>query len=150
MCWCRCPEIGTSSIDLAQMSRFYLKTETKSSLRCVVKKKIGRWIMSRNIIFVFVLATLSGVRSRDGAVGISTGNGLDDRGVGVRVPVGSRIFSSPCRPDWLWGQPNLLMGTGGSFPIRLHGAVLNSLCTGTNLPLSYLSQECVSTADVSQ
>jgi hypothetical protein len=26
---------------------------------------------------------------------------LDDRGAGVRVPVGSRIFSSPDRPDLL-------------------------------------------------
>jgi hypothetical protein len=41
--------------------------------------------------------------SRGSAVGIATGYGLDDRGVGVRVPVGSRIFSSPRRPDRLWG-----------------------------------------------
>jgi hypothetical protein len=41
-------------------------------------------------------------------VGIATSYGLDDRGVGVRVPVGSRIFTSPNRPDWLWGPPNLL------------------------------------------
>jgi uncharacterized membrane protein YdcZ (DUF606 family) len=33
--------------------------------------------------------------------GIVTSYGLDDRGVGVRVPVGSRIFTSPNRPDWL-------------------------------------------------
>jgi hypothetical protein len=39
--------------------------------------------------------------SRDSAVGIATSYGLDDRGVGVRVPVGSRIFSSPDRPDQL-------------------------------------------------
>jgi hypothetical protein len=32
--------------------------------------------------------------SRDSAVGIATGYGLDDREVGVRVPVGSRIFST--------------------------------------------------------
>jgi hypothetical protein len=44
-------------------------------------------------------------RSRDSVVGIATGYGLDDRGVGVRVPV---IFSSPSRPDRLWGPPNLL------------------------------------------
>jgi hypothetical protein len=36
------------------------------------------------------------------------GYGLDDRGVGVRVPVVSRNFTSPCRPDLLWGSPNLL------------------------------------------
>jgi hypothetical protein len=32
-------------------------------------------------------------RGRDSSVGIATGYGLDDRVVGVRVPVGSRIFS---------------------------------------------------------
>jgi hypothetical protein len=46
--------------------------------------------------------------SRDSSVGIATGYGLADRGVGVRVPVGSRIFSSPRRTDRLWGQPNFL------------------------------------------
>jgi hypothetical protein len=33
------------------------------------------------------------------------------------VPVGSRIFTSPLRPDQFWSPPNLLpMGTGYSFP----------------------------------
>jgi hypothetical protein len=41
-------------------------------------------------------------------VGIATGYGLNDRGVGVRVPVVSRIFSSPRRPDRIWGPPNLV------------------------------------------
>jgi hypothetical protein len=40
-------------------------------------------------------------RSRDSVVGIASSYGLDGRGVGVRVPVGSRIFSSPNRPDRL-------------------------------------------------
>jgi hypothetical protein len=31
--------------------------------------------------------------------------GLEDGGVGVRIPVRSRIFSSPRRPDRLWGTP---------------------------------------------
>jgi hypothetical protein len=45
---------------------------------------------------------------RGSVVGIATGYGLDNRGIGVRVPIGSRIFSSPHLPDWLWGPPNLL------------------------------------------
>jgi hypothetical protein len=40
---------------------------------------------------------------RDSIVGIATGYGLDDRGVGIRVPVESRIFSTLRRPDQLWG-----------------------------------------------
>jgi hypothetical protein len=47
-------------------------------------------------------------RSQDKVVGIATGYGLDDRVVGVRVPVGQKIFSSPRRPDRLWGPPILL------------------------------------------
>jgi hypothetical protein len=43
--------------------------------------------------------------SRNSVVCIATGYGLDDRGVGVRVPVELRIFSSPRRPDRLWGPP---------------------------------------------
>jgi hypothetical protein len=55
--------------------------------------------------------------SRDSAVGIATRYRLDDRGVGVQVPVRSRIFSSPRRPDQLWSPPSLLSnGTGGYFP----------------------------------
>jgi hypothetical protein len=47
-------------------------------------------------------------RSRDSVVGMATGYGLDDRGIRVLVPVGSRIFTSPSRPNRLWGPPNLL------------------------------------------
>jgi hypothetical protein len=47
-------------------------------------------------------------RSRDSVVGIATSYRLDDWGIGVRVPVGSGIFSPPRRPDRLWGPPNLL------------------------------------------
>jgi hypothetical protein len=46
-----------------------------------------------------------------------TGYGLDDRGVGVRVPVGSRIFSSPRGPDRLWGPlTSYPMDTGALSP----------------------------------
>jgi hypothetical protein len=39
--------------------------------------------------------------SQSSVVGIATGYGIDDCGVGVRVPAGSRMFSSPRRPDRL-------------------------------------------------
>jgi hypothetical protein len=62
----------------------------------------GFWV-NDNELFVSYMAL-----NWDSVVGIATGYGLDDRGVGVRVPVGSRIFSSPRRPDGLWGPPSLL------------------------------------------
>jgi hypothetical protein len=47
-------------------------------------------------------------RSRYSSVGIANSYWLEDRGVGVRLPVGSKIFSSSRLPDRLWGQPELL------------------------------------------
>jgi hypothetical protein len=46
--------------------------------------------------------------SRDGAIGTVTGYGLDDWRVRVWVLWRSRIFSSPCCADWIWGPPSLL------------------------------------------
>jgi hypothetical protein len=37
-----------------------------------------------------------------------TGYGVDDLGVGFRVPLGPRIFTSPRHPDRFWGPPSLL------------------------------------------
>jgi hypothetical protein len=62
------------------------------------------YFLYSKIFFLYVLLR----KSRDSSVGIATSYGLDDRGVEVRVPVGSRIFSSPSSPDRLWGPLNLL------------------------------------------
>jgi hypothetical protein len=48
------------------------------------------------------------MESRDSVVSIATDYGLDYIEVRVRVPVGSRMFSSPRRRDRLGGPPNLL------------------------------------------
>jgi hypothetical protein len=61
-------------------------------------------VMSRNKCFVFQIifdTVTDSTGSQDSVVGIATSYGLDDRGVGVRVPVGSRIFTYPNRPDRL-------------------------------------------------
>jgi hypothetical protein len=46
--------------------------------------------------------------SRESAVGIATGYGLDDLGARIRAPVGSRIFSSTGCPVRLVGHLVLL------------------------------------------
>jgi hypothetical protein len=53
---------------------------------------------------------------------MATGYGLDDRGIRVRVPEGSRMLTSTYRPGHLWRplsqwiQWSNPMGNGGSFP----------------------------------
>jgi hypothetical protein len=69
-----------------------------------------------NLIFLYNYV-MQHIRSRDGAVGIATGYGLDDRGIGVRILVGIKVS----RPDRFWGPPSLLsndcpMTTGGFCP----------------------------------
>jgi hypothetical protein len=60
--------------------------------------------------------TALALKSWNNAVGIATGYGLDEGRVGVRVPVRSRIFSSPRRPDRSGvHRTSYSMGTGGSF-----------------------------------
>jgi hypothetical protein len=63
------------------------------------------WIKFSPLLFYFLY--LRDV-SWGSAVGIATAYRLDDQGVGVEVPEGSRIFSSPHCPDRLWGSPSLL------------------------------------------
>jgi hypothetical protein len=46
---------------------------------------------------------------------ITTGYGLDDRGVVVHFPIRSRIFTSPYHPDQLWCPPSLLSNGYGYY-----------------------------------
>jgi hypothetical protein len=59
-------------------------------------------------------------RSRGSVVGTATGYGMDDRGIGVRVPVEAIILSSPRRLDRIWGPPSLLSNglPGVKRPVR--------------------------------
>jgi hypothetical protein len=53
-------------------------------------------------------------------VAIATGYGLDDREVGVGVPVGSSIFPPPRRPNRLWSPLSLLSnGNRGALSSRV-------------------------------
>jgi hypothetical protein len=45
---------------------------------------------------------------RDSAVSIAAGYGLEGRGGRSSSSGGVKNFSSPRRPDWLWGPPSLL------------------------------------------
>jgi hypothetical protein len=68
------------------------------------------------LLFTVIANANIAIGSQDSAVGTATGYGLDGRGVGVRILAGSRIFSSPRRPDQFWGSPGLSNGYRGRFP----------------------------------
>jgi hypothetical protein len=64
---------------------YYRPAKKDISVVLVLKKAYENW----NILSSYYRK----VRNEDSVVGIVTGYGLDDRGIGVRVPVGSRFFS---------------------------------------------------------
>jgi hypothetical protein len=64
-----------------------------------------------------------------------------DLGVGVRVSVRSRFFSSPRRPDLFWGPPSLLFNSNrGIFPSRLSGRDLKLILCLQLLPRSRIRE----------
>jgi hypothetical protein len=71
---------------------------------------------SKRIIHLILRVLLNIQLSQDSIVSIATCYGLDDRGVRVRVPVGSRIFSSPIVQTRSGVHPiSYTMDTGGYF-----------------------------------
>jgi hypothetical protein len=66
--------------------------------------------------FFFLLLTALVAGSRASVVGIAAGYGLDNGGVGVRVPVESRIFSPPRRLDRRPTQPPIQWVPGALSP----------------------------------
>jgi hypothetical protein len=88
----------------------------------ISKKKVQCSLPIFHNANLFAICT-STAKSRSSAVGIASAYGLADRGVGVRVPVGSRIFTSPYRPEVrvrFPALPNFLRsngtGTGSTQP----------------------------------
>jgi hypothetical protein len=57
------------------------------------------------VVTVIIFGGLFYDKSWDSAVGIATGYGLNDGGVGVRVPIGSRIFPTSSSPALGHTQP---------------------------------------------
>jgi hypothetical protein len=116
MAYCETESSATLKSDpLFNLATILLNSEQDSSFGTVTRLRTWpvRLPVSRKY---FLFATVQ-TESRDGVVGIATGYWLDDWWVGARVPIGSRIFSSPSRPDRLWGPSNLLYnGYRGLFP----------------------------------
>jgi hypothetical protein len=65
---------------------------------------------------LFLVIIIEREGSRDSAVGIATGYGLDDRGIGVLVPLGSRIVFTSSSPALGPTQSPIQWVPGGSFP----------------------------------
>jgi hypothetical protein len=99
------PNSSLRFMSLWYILRFNQHIQYKISNGCMIDGLEGIW--KESTVKTYIFYALPGW-IRDSVVGIANSNGLDDRGVGVRIPVGSRILSSPDRPDRLWDPPNLL------------------------------------------
>jgi hypothetical protein len=82
------------------ITHFVKRNNSVISLRESQATSLARATFNRCIVTPLLLLFVY-VQS---VIGIATSYGLDDWGR-VQVPVGSRIFSSPDRPDRLWGPP---------------------------------------------
>jgi hypothetical protein len=76
----------------------WVSLRVKRILSVAVLFNMGKPVLFESHSYVYeVIFSFYG--SRDSSVGIATGYVLNGRGVGVRVTVGPRIFSSSRRPD---------------------------------------------------
>jgi hypothetical protein len=95
----RCPSFSDI---IAFMDKYYNKSDTLYLLHCMYKC----FCLIMEIIFWCLYVVC--MASRDSAVGIATGYGLDCRRVGVQVLVRTRMFSFSRRPDRPCGPLSLL------------------------------------------
>jgi hypothetical protein len=88
---------------------------------------VGQWWITSSVFGRYLIYFVASTMCEPGSVfGIVSGYGLGNQEVRIRVPVGSRIFSSPHCPDRLWGVPRLLSnGYQGLFPRGYSGWSVN-------------------------
>jgi hypothetical protein len=82
-----------------ELTNQFVTTETNKTAEIIVK--ILENLLGRGHTVWMDNFYNSSNLARDSVVGTATSYMLDDRGVGIQVPVGPRIFSSPDRPDRL-------------------------------------------------
>jgi hypothetical protein len=76
---------------------------TKFSILTITRDRYNRPVNGRPAVWTKFGLHLSPCELKK----LATSYGLEDSGVGVQIPLGSRIFFSPRRPGRLWGPPNL-------------------------------------------
>jgi hypothetical protein len=102
--------MNMSFISTAQLHRVTNRTQlfelTQIEAICYDQSCPMLCLKSSNFMWHYIiLLHIDTVGSQDSVVDIATGSGLDGRRVGIRVPLGWRILSSPRRPDRHWPPP---------------------------------------------
>jgi hypothetical protein len=116
--WWRVHAIKLPIMQPSAISRHFIPLRSKYSPQHPVHKQPQSMFLSqlRENNMILQLYSCTVILPLIGLSG--TTYGPDDRGIGVPVPVGSRIFTSPYLPDRLWGLLSLLStGYRGHFPL---------------------------------